>query len=83
MKTEVHFFLFQKTSVFIVLYTQSLEYNKKNYNTWNIECLMSTNLNFKNYEAAKEAGWLKNYDKEEKTQSIETDQQRIVVEIGK
>lgn len=83
MKTEVHFFLFQKTSVFIVLYTQSLEYNKKNYNTWNIECLMSINLNFKNYEAAKEAGWLKNYDKEEKTQSIETDQQRIVVEIGK
>lgn len=83
MKTEVHFFLFQKTSVFIVLYTQCLEYNKKNYNTWNIECLMSINLNFKNYEAAKEAGWLKNYDKEEKTQSIETDQQRIVVEIGK
>ena len=83
MKTEVHFFLFQKTSVFIVLYTQSLEYNKKNYNTWNIECLMSINLNFKNYEAAKEAGWLKNYDKEEKTQSIETDQQRIVIEIGK
>lgn len=83
MKTEVHFFLFQKTSVFIVLYTQCLEYNKKNYNTWNIECLMSINLNFKNYEAAKEAGWLKNYDKEEKTQSIETDQQRIVIEIGK
>lgn len=83
MKTEVHFFLFQKTSVFIVLYTQCLEYNKKNYNTWNIECLMSTNLNFKNYEAAKEVGWLKNYDKEEKTQSIETDQQRIVIEIGK